>query len=162
MKEHGEGVLISAYLDGELSGEELSRVKSHLAECLSCRLELESLRETKKRLAGAPRRALPPELIFELEAGFARPSRTRVAFAYLARAQFLAPAGVFAVVALTVGLWLGFKAEDPSQTVPLEPLMAAHERYSAESLVPQGSLVSANYTQLVASAAGEPQDQEPE
>ena len=162
MNEHGDGVLISAYLDGELGGEELARVKSHLAACLSCRLELESLRETKKHLACAPRRALPPELIFELEASFARPSRTRAAFAFLSRARFLAPAGVFAVLALTVGLWLGFKTEDPNQTVPLEPLMAAHERYSAESLVPQGSLVTANYTQLVASTAGEPQDQEPE
>ena len=159
MNEHEDGVLISAYLDGELEGAELERLGSHLKACAECRLELESLRRDKHRLAAAPRRALPTDLIFDLERGL-KPARRGFVPAWLARPRFLIPTGVFATAVLAVGLWLGLKANDASQSVPLEPLMAAHERYSAESLVPQGSLVSVNYIQLAASSSGEAQDQE--
>jgi anti-sigma factor RsiW len=35
---------LSAYLDGELAGEELARVEAHLASCEECRASLEDLR----------------------------------------------------------------------------------------------------------------------
>lgn len=43
--------LLSAYLDAELSDEEMGGVSAHLDRCAACRQELEELRETKRLLA---------------------------------------------------------------------------------------------------------------
>ncbi len=44
--------LLSDYLDGELSGEDVAALQQHLEECEECRLELDSLRETLSMLRG--------------------------------------------------------------------------------------------------------------
>ena len=46
------GDLLSALVDGELSGTELDRASAHLAGCGSCRAELNSLRRLKHELRG--------------------------------------------------------------------------------------------------------------
>lgn len=43
--------LLSAYLDAELSDEEMGGVRAHLDRCAGCRQELEELQETKRLLA---------------------------------------------------------------------------------------------------------------
>jgi predicted anti-sigma-YlaC factor YlaD len=45
------GSLLSAYMDGELTGAESLRVRGHLAECAACREEHDSLLETKTLIA---------------------------------------------------------------------------------------------------------------
>ena len=50
---------LSAYLDGELAGESLTAVESHLAECAACRATLESLRGLVRRAQTLDDR--PPE-----------------------------------------------------------------------------------------------------
>ncbi len=50
---------LSAYLDGELRGEELATVEAHLAECEECRATLESLRNLARRAQTLDDR--PPE-----------------------------------------------------------------------------------------------------
>jgi anti-sigma factor RsiW len=44
------GELLSAHVDGELSGVELDRVNAHLAACTACRVEVNSLRGIKQEL----------------------------------------------------------------------------------------------------------------
>jgi anti-sigma factor RsiW len=44
------GDLLSAHLDGELSGVQLDRVNAHLAACGDCRVEASSLRRIKHEL----------------------------------------------------------------------------------------------------------------
>jgi anti-sigma factor RsiW len=44
------GELLSAHVDGELSGVELDRVNEHLAACAGCRVEANSLRRIKHEL----------------------------------------------------------------------------------------------------------------
>jgi anti-sigma factor RsiW len=47
---HHLGELLSAHVDGELSGVELDRVHAHLAACADCRIEASSLRSIKHEL----------------------------------------------------------------------------------------------------------------
>jgi len=47
-------VLLSAYLDGELSGRLTRLVEKHLDECPECNLELAKLEKTVELLAGLP------------------------------------------------------------------------------------------------------------
>jgi hypothetical protein len=64
----------------------------------------------------------------------------------LARPQVWVPIGALALAALALALWFGPKEEE----IPLEPLVAAHSRYKAESWVPHGDLLAANFSAEVA------------
>jgi len=59
---------LSAYLDGDLTGEDLVSTEAHLAGCAECRAELEGLRRVVRRAAALDDR--PPER--DLWAGIAR------------------------------------------------------------------------------------------
>ena len=72
----------------------------------------------------------------------------------------LAPAGAFAAVALVALVWFGVHRSATDQTIPLEPLLAAHSRYTAEALVPPTELVAANYSAQLNAYYGDPSDQE--
>jgi anti-sigma factor RsiW len=50
---------LSAYLDGDLAGDELARADAHLASCEACRAELEGLRRLVRRAGSLDDR--PPE-----------------------------------------------------------------------------------------------------
>jgi anti-sigma factor RsiW len=45
---------LSAYVDGELSGAEMLRVRDHVSRCAACGRELESLRQVKGLLRALP------------------------------------------------------------------------------------------------------------
>lgn len=144
---HEEEPLLSALLDNELTASETSRVTRHLEACADCRQELAHLRHMKAVLAAAPRRAMPPELVAAVEARLERGAGPFSALRRLASAPvFWAPAGALAMAALLMSLWVRALDRDPDQYVPLEPLLAAHSRYAAESLVPEDSLVAATYS----------------
>ena len=53
-KECGYTALLSPFLDGELSGDETNRVRSHLKTCEDCRRELESFQINDSALLGIP------------------------------------------------------------------------------------------------------------
>ena len=154
---HDESFLLSAYLDGELSPAEEFQVTQHLPHCASCAAELESLRWTKKVLAAAPRRAMPADLISDIEARLSNPWRG-LWLPKLNQPRLFIPAGMLAATGLIVSLWLGFANKDADQFVPLEPLLAAHARYQAEGLVPEENMVAANYSYNLANADGADQD----
>jgi anti-sigma factor RsiW len=159
---HEEGLQLSAYLDGELSADETALLKSHLDACPACRVELEGLRAAKHWLSAAPRRAMPPELIADLSERFARPSWGERLSAWMPRPQVWIPAGAVAALLLGSGVWLHWRNADPDQYVPLEPLLAAHSRYEAESLVPQTSLVASSYSSQLTAEYADAQDKETE
>jgi len=52
--------LLSNYLDRQLSGSECAAVERHLAQCLSCRDELEQLNADRKVLRAVEPPAVPP------------------------------------------------------------------------------------------------------
>ena len=105
---------------------------------------------------------MPPELIADLSRRFARPSWGERVSGWMPRPQVWIPAGALATLALFSGLWLHMRGADPDQYVPLEPLLAAHSRYEAESLVPQGSLVASSYSSQLTAEYADAKDQETE
>ena len=143
--EHEEWAWLSAYIDGVLNSDERSRVDSHLKDCTECKLDLEELRHTKSRLAAAPRRAFPPELLANIEQQWTgKSSRPHIwAGAMFSGSRRWVPTGVVALSALLIGLWISFHHTE--EELPIEVLAAAHSRYSAEGLIP-GDMVASNFS----------------
>lgn len=54
--------LLSAYMDGELAGEEQLQIRRHLAECYTCSQEHESLLTTKRMISSLSVREARPGL----------------------------------------------------------------------------------------------------
>jgi len=160
MRTHGEGELISAYIDGELSDEETAALREHISSCPACREVHGSLLAAKSLLARAPRRAMPPELVASLEVALKRPLWKRVLEALMPPTRVLVPAGAFAAAALIAAFWVGARRAAPDSTIPLEPLLAAHSRYTAEALVPASELVASNYSAQLNAYYGDSSDQE--
>lgn len=138
MNGHADGPELSAYLDGELAPEPRARVALHLSSCPDCRAELDSLSHLKLALSSAPRRRMPADLALSLEGRLAARPWLRLA------SPAWAPAGALALAGLAVSLWL--RSAATLEEIPLEPLLAAHARYSAEALVPEDNLVASNYS----------------
>ena len=155
MSTHIDGPEISAFLDGALAAPDSARVDAHLGSCDPCRRELESLRHMKRVLSSAPRKNMPAELALALERRFVKGAPR---WTTLLKPAFWVPAGAVAAAALTVGLWMNrARAADE---LPLEPLLAAHARYSAEALVPEGNLVASNYSDQMNTIYSDGQDSE--
>jgi len=146
---HEERKLLSAFMDGELSGEEYRRVQTHLDSCAACSAELASLSSVKRVMSEAPRFSAPGDLVSALQ----RRYRPADGTSWLGRLndrlavpRFWVPVGALALAALAVAFWFGPKEEE----IPLEPLLAAHSRYKAESWAPHGDLLAANFSAEVA------------
>lgn len=67
--------LLSAYLDSELSGSEMQRVRAHLEECAACRAECDGLREVKSLLRGLPPCCAPEGMEERLKAALRQAER---------------------------------------------------------------------------------------
>jgi len=151
MSETNFSELLSAYLDGEVEGEELNRVNTLLASSAEARQELEQLQEMKVALSSAPRFSAPPDLVALL---LANPKlhhkQSRPWWSFLPEAMprwTMAPIGAaFAALAVVVGI----NAPWSAKPLPFETLLAAHERQATEGGV-QGRLMAAsNYSSLLA------------
>jgi len=146
MMQHEESQLISAYLDKELSASEAAHVATHLASCTDCRAHLTSLRATKSIFAACGRRALPPDLIIQLEHSLTPRPWLQFSSAFMGRPAILSGTAV-ALAVMVASLWWGMRIRTESE-VPLEALLAAHSRYTAETLIPETNLVASNYSTL--------------
>ncbi len=155
MSAHIDGADISAFLDGELDAPRRERADAHMAACAVCRGELESLRHMKAVLSSAPRKNMPAELALALERRLvAGSSRWKT----LLKPAFWVPVGAVAAAAVTVVFWMNrTRAADE---LPLEPLLAAHARYSAEALVPEAHLVASAYSDQLATLDANASDSE--
>ena len=152
MSPHIDGPMMTALLDGQLSASDNARCNGHLASCSACRHELDSLRHLKLVVSTAPRKTMPADLALTLERRFVfAPSWKRTV------PRLWVPLGATAA-ALSIGLWMqGLRA---SEEIPLEPLLTAHARYSAEGLIPQENLVASTYSDQLASMDAESSDVE--
>ena len=155
MSTHIDGTDISAFLDGALAAPVRARVDAHLTSCSACRHEFESLRHMKLVLSSAPRKNMPAELALSLQTRFVMGA---LGWKTLLKPTFWVPVGAVAAAALTVGLWMN-RASDADE-IPLEPLLAAHARYSAESLVPEDHLVASAYSDQLTALDSDASDSE--
>ena len=154
MHEHEEWHLLSAYLDQDLDAAQRQGVFEHLSSCQSCRVELDGLKRTKSVLAGAPRRMVPPEILAELERRYAQAPAAQFWRHFWRLPEFRITARAMAAAAILAGLWLGFNSRNPEE-IPLGPLLAAHSRYSGETLIPQEDLAASNFVTELALYKGD-------
>ena len=110
--------LLSAYVDGQVSASEASRVQEHLAACAECRRELEALRATVSLLRSLPQ--VQPSRSFAL-AEAPEPAGRRWPVAWGARAA-MSVAGLV-LAALLVGDAVGLVRQETGR----EPSLAAME-----------------------------------
>ena len=141
MSTHIDGTDISAFLDGALAAHERERAEAHLVSCAGCRRELDAFRHMKLVLSAAPRKTLPAELALSIERRLVKDASL---WKTLAKPAFWIPVGAVAGAMLTAGLWM--RQARAADELPLEPLLAAHARYSAEALVTEDNLVASNYS----------------
>ncbi|WP_038038764.1 zf-HC2 domain-containing protein [Thermorudis peleae] len=67
--------LLSAYMDGELSPDDVARLQAHLAECADCRALLASYERMREQLHQLPTAPVPPTLHHEIRAAIEREQR---------------------------------------------------------------------------------------
>lgn len=75
MRAHEESELLSAYLDGELTAADRTRVDEHLPSCADCRATLGALRATLADLRALPEPDLPGQVSWAVRAAVARERR---------------------------------------------------------------------------------------
>src|SRR5258706_2703751 len=156
MNEHIEGELLSSYLDGAVSIDQKTWIKAHLQHCSICHEEAESLQGVKLHLSRLPRREAPTQLMTKLKKQFIGPSWMDRFLNWISQPVVWKPVGALAVTVLLVGPWvLTQTAGSSDEFVDLEPLLAAHNRYQAEGMVPQADMVGSNYSMRLASYYGD-------
>lgn len=98
---------LSAFLDGELTPRERSRVQGHLEECSACRADLESLRRTVSLLRAAPVIRPPRSFVLPAAEGARQKHvlRRRLSYAYLQGATAVATVLLVLVVSGDVLLY---------------------------------------------------------
>ncbi len=73
---HVDAVLLSAYLDAQVTPAERRRIEAHLAACVACRQELASLRQTVALVQALPRLRVPHAFTLSAaQVGLDRPAR---------------------------------------------------------------------------------------
>jgi anti-sigma factor RsiW len=115
------GELLSAWLDGETTPDEAAAVESHLADCASCRVELDGIHRARSAVRGLPWLDLPSDVVGRVVVPLRRRHRVIVtAAAAAALAGVLGVAGVLGAdrpVPLTVsdltGRYAARSAADP-------------------------------------------------
>jgi anti-sigma factor RsiW len=151
MSESNYGELLSAYLDGEVEGEELNRVNLLLASSSEARQELERLQETKHTLSTATRYSAPPDLVALLLANpklHQKVSSSRWT-SWIPEMPRWATATAAAAI-LAVGTFTTMKAPWASAHIPMETLFAAHARQITQGGVHSRIMAAADYTALLA------------
>ncbi len=143
VNEHDVEEMLSALIDDELSAADRARVEGHLRGCARCRGELASLREVRGRLRVARPHTLPDAVLDRNEFWLAgltpAPARSQL--------RWLAPSAlVFAAAAAALWLRSGPRGDAARRPIPIEPLLAAHFRYSVDASAEGGNLIAANYS----------------
>lgn len=102
---------LSAYLDGELGGQEMLLVREHLRVCTACQAELAELKSVKEMLSGL--QAMAPSAGFEerLKLSVFRETSMRPVFPMRALAVS------FGAITACFALWIATRQPDTSKQV---------------------------------------------
>jgi anti-sigma factor RsiW len=142
---------MSAYLDGRLSPPAAAQASAHIDTCEECRAEANRLRALKTKLSDLTRHPAPVSLMRSLNHAFIDAPEPRLSLwrTFLASLTWR-PAGAIAATVAVAGLIaLGVNVEQ-NRAMDIDPLIAAHMRYEAETLVPNADPAHAHLSaQLV-------------
>jgi anti-sigma factor RsiW len=144
---------LSAYLDRELSGEELQQFESHLSSCGLCRKRLDSLSQVKGTLRSFEKKRMPIQLrnLLERKAGeMESPSGWKI---WVQWPRVWVPAFGLVLMVLMLSLWM-IRNVSRNESIPVAALMAAHHRYMDETEVPPADLGSGSFSAKLASFQG--------
>jgi anti-sigma factor (TIGR02949 family) len=118
--------LLEAYVDGDLSADEVARLRSHLEGCAACAAELELATRIQSELRALPELDCPPEVLEKVR----RAGRGEVVpFVPRPRSMGLRIAAAAAMLTLTLGggaLFLRLQAQ-PDSPSPQEIAQATQE-----------------------------------
>jgi anti-sigma factor RsiW len=153
---------INAYLDGELHGQRLAQVETHLNHCAECRTELASLQTLSSVLHEAPLPDFPPAERFaaNLNLNLPRKPETSLSHTALEWTWWLAPvaltaAWVFVQTTLLLSDWISTAGRlgllDASASAWLAP--AAPRETLLSALLSQAGLLGGSGVALFQSAA---------
>ena len=106
---------LSAYLDGELSLEQRTRVEEHLSGCETCRAELQALRDTVALVGGLPRAKAPESLADAVARRIREPASAAQRISW---GRMLWPAAAAACVAVLLYVHQPGDAPRPMSTHP--------------------------------------------
>ncbi|MFO7897463.1 MAG: zf-HC2 domain-containing protein [Planctomycetota bacterium] len=118
--------LLDEYVDGELSAEREAAVDRHLAECPTCRAELEAVERTAELVRSLPREPAPPGLAEAVAARVRRSARRRrraAALRWIGVGGWLAAAATLIVVIKT-----GSGPPEPGRTAERTKVTAVRRR----------------------------------
>lgn len=125
--------LLSAYMDGELTGMESLRVRDHLSKCPACDSEYRSILDTKLMICSLPVAEPDPDFEQRLLAGLQdlKPERGRLAgflapFALDGQRSRLRAAGLFAAASL-IALALSVRLTVTSEAKRSASATVAHQ-----------------------------------
>jgi anti-sigma factor RsiW len=147
--DHLQG-LLSAYLDGQVTPPERRQVEAHLAQCDTCRAELEDLRRLTNMLGRLPAQRLPRS--FAIGPRQVRPEAlSGTAAGYLRALASIAAA--LAVVAVSLSLaFQGLPRQGPAVAAPAAQVAASAPAPQAAARAAQPAGVAAAVPSAGASA----------
>ena len=114
--------LISASLDGELSGNEVESLYTHLAECRSCSILLADLREQHQILLTREKATLPSEIEDSILAGTTDRPDLAGWFARLFSGSYAIPKPVAWAVGLTLAVLIVISLPRPVSFDSINPV----------------------------------------
>jgi len=155
MDRHETDDALSALLDGELTQSEAAAAAGHLAVCERCRGTFAGLRSARQFVKLAAQRTMPAGLAAELQRRVDASPAPAFRFRAMPWARLAVPALTFATAAFMGGLWVWERKLNASQEIPIERLMAAHERYRDEVLLASADPAQADFTATLASETQE-------
>lgn len=151
--EHLSGDLLSAFLDKELNAADAESIKAHLQTCEECVQALDALHSAKRVLSAAPERTMPADLAEAMKIRFSRPSLADRLRSLFPRTRWWMPVS-FALASVSLGVFVFVRTN--TSALPLEPLLAAHSRYTAENVSGQTDIAASNFSLQLASYEMQP------
>ncbi len=129
------GLLVGAFADGEIGGEDAILVRTHLADCADCRRVLKTLARLNLRIASAPAPAFPPQLADRIRRGLDAAERSGT------RRRLVAWIAPFAAAAGLLLSFLLLPTRDAVAEVPafVRATSEAHDRLVATGRLPEAA-----------------------
>ncbi len=150
LKEH-EAELLSAYMDNELTGEEMTLVQENLTASHEWREELEKLKQTKQMTMDLPRMIAPTDLLDFLENEGNRRLNKREGFwnflSFPSRMNW-AWGSSMALVLVALGIVGGHRLHENS-FIPMEALVAAHAHGNTRTVFHQNIVNVSQYSSQI-------------
>ena len=150
MNNHSEENQIALYLDKRLPETDIQHFERHLESCDSCRMEMISQQEIKLRMAKMVRHPAPNRLISNLRKQHEGVRWVEKWKTWLFPVHFgWKPVGALTLVSAVFTFWIFSRSAENDSAVDLDYLIAYHNRYQAESLLPPADMVASRFSSHV-------------